>query len=172
MNRRSSVECAYLAHADAVRARLRRLGFEPDDVDDLCQDVFETALAPGSSFAEHEKGSARRWLLDTARKLAANERRLFRHEYEVRDIRAVNYAIAEPEDPEREMALRELVHKATSKLDGTDRIIVIYYHLEGASLRELANALRVRRSTAFVRMRKVTVRLRGILNAHAEGEAA
>ncbi|MDC3985970.1 hypothetical protein KEG57_36155 [Polyangium jinanense] len=94
-----SVETLYKAHADAILARLRRLGIEGPALEDLLQDVFVIALQRQAKIPQ-DNDSARRWLLDAARKLAANFHRVYRHKYEGFRPDAIEAAVAEPEDPE------------------------------------------------------------------------
>ncbi|WP_272459338.1 sigma factor [Polyangium jinanense] len=93
------METLYKAHADAILARLRRLGIEGPALEDLLQDVFVIALQRQAKIPQ-DNDSARRWLLDAARKLAANFHRVYRHKYEGFRPDAIEAAVAEPEDPE------------------------------------------------------------------------
>jgi len=97
-----------LPHAKHVRQCLRRYGVRGAAIDDLAQEVFIIAF--------QRKLTARPSLCATARKVAANYRRLYRHRFEVIDQAAVDEATFEPMQPE----LRVDVHRTFDALDPED----------------------------------------------------
>ncbi|UQA61424.1 RNA polymerase sigma factor [Polyangium aurulentum] len=154
-----SVEALYKAHADAVLAKLRRLGIEGPALEDLLQDVFVIALRRQAKIPK-DNDSARRWLFDAARKLAANFHRLYRHKYEALDPDAIDAALAEPEDPEEHIALCNLVRTALRELSSKDVELLRRHAIDGESLPELATWLRITKSGAHVRLERAKERLR------------
>jgi RNA polymerase sigma-70 factor (ECF subfamily) len=95
------------------------------------------------------------WLCETARKLAANYRRLYRHEYEALDPGAIDEAIVEPMEPE----LRESVRRAFAKLDPADAELLVRRVIDGVSVAELARKLGVSKSGVRVRLANARKRL-------------
>ncbi len=150
----SRVEALYRAHAKAVRAELRRRGVGDASAEDLVQEVF---LVVHRRHAEipAEPNIAKQWLLESAKKHAANWRRLFRHRYEKLDMAAVANAVAEPRDPEAHAALCDLVCRAFRKLAPPERELIARHHLCGESFSELAGQLCLSRSAVHVRCRRV-----------------
>src|SRR5690348_6306235 len=90
------VRMLYEKHQDAVRARLRVAGIQGADLDELFQAVF-SVVCRRLSIVPLDDEEAKYWLLDVARKQAANFRRLYRHIYEVVSTEIVEAA---PEDPD------------------------------------------------------------------------
>jgi RNA polymerase sigma factor (sigma-70 family) len=145
MASRAFIERLYIEYADMVRAKLRRLHVEPEDIDDLCQSVFEIASRKRKKIPG-DLDDARGWLLDAARKLAANDRKLWRRKFEVRDARAIAAAIATPEDPEAFYCLQHVVRAALRALDPLAAALLVVHHVEGCSLSEIAKARGVSKS--------------------------
>ncbi|UQA63222.1 sigma factor [Polyangium aurulentum] len=118
------VEALYKAHAAAVLAKLRRLGIEEPALEDLLQDVFVVAWRRHAKIPKDAAG-ARRWLLDSARKHAANFHRLYRHKYEELNPDAIEAARAEPADPEAHAELSNLVRSALRELASEDAELLL-----------------------------------------------
>jgi RNA polymerase sigma-70 factor (ECF subfamily) len=160
---RPDVGVLFRAHAEAVESVLLRLVADVVEVDDLLQDVFATAhrkRARVPSNAEHAKS----WLLDVARKKAANWRRLFRHTHEVLGCPAVvRRAVAEPGDPEAHLALCNFVLHVLEELEEPERRILVLHHVVGETLEELGAQFGVTRSAAHARLEKAEKRMRRIM---------
>jgi RNA polymerase sigma factor (sigma-70 family) len=151
----------------AVKATLRRVGVAAAEVDDLVQNVFVVAQRRVTKLPKDAEG-ARGWLLDTARKHAANWHRLCRHQYEVLGCdEIVNETAAEPKDPEAQLALRDLVWRALDKLDDDERRALIGHHLGGQTMSELGKVLGLSRAGAYVRVRKAEKRFRELVGRYA-----
>ena len=121
--------------AEKVRACLRRFGVRGAAVDDLTQDVYVIAYRRHVELTDG-------WLCETARKLAANYRRLRRHEYEQA---SVEEARVEPMEPE----LRVDVHRALDELDPVDAELLVRHVLGGESLTEIARDLGLTKGRAY-----------------------
>jgi RNA polymerase sigma-70 factor, ECF subfamily len=145
------LQVLYELYADTVRQKLQKLGLEGLDLDDMVQTVYTVAGRRMSQIPKDEEGS-RRWLLDVARKHAANWHRLYRHTFEMLDVEAVDYALSLPEDPEAYLALRDLVHETSRRLDPIDREVIMRHDVEGESLQEIADWLGITKSGAHVRL--------------------
>jgi RNA polymerase sigma-70 factor, ECF subfamily len=130
--------------AAKVRAYLSRHGIQGATLDDLCQDVLAVAFLQKIEITDE-------WLCETARKLAANYRRLHRHEFEALDPGAVDAAIVEPMEPE----LRESVRRALDELDPADAELLVRHVLGGESLSELASELGITKNAVHVRVERV-----------------
>lgn len=153
----------FAAHQRAVKATLRRLGVADAELDDLVQNVFIVAQRRVAKVPKDAEG-ARRWILDTARKLAANWHRLYRHHYEVLGCdQLVSETPAEPTDPEAYLAARDLVWCALDALEEPERRILVLYHLGGQSLGELGKQLGLTRAGAHARVQRAERRMRGLV---------
>ncbi|MDC0746055.1 RNA polymerase sigma factor [Polyangium mundeleinium] len=141
-----------LSELAAVQAALRRFGVDGPDVEDLCQDVFVVAIRRGATSGG--------WLVQTARKLAANHRRLHRHWREVIDLRAVRLASAAPEDGLARVHLR----CALRRIKDEDRELLVRHVLGGETLAELAEGLGVSKSGVHGRLKRVCRALRKSLS--------
>jgi RNA polymerase sigma-70 factor (ECF subfamily) len=136
------------------------LGVAAVEVDDLAQNVFFVAQRRLARLPKDAEG-ARRWILDTVRKHAANWHRLYRHKYELLGWDEVEMEVAaEPADPEAHLALRDGVRRALNELDESERRILVLYHLNGESLAELGELLGVSKSSAHVRLQAAEDRFR------------
>jgi RNA polymerase sigma-70 factor (ECF subfamily) len=157
----------FQAHAAAVRAKLRSLCGDGPEVDDLLQNVFVIAHR---RYAKVPKAPdlANAWLLETARKQAANWHRLFRHTYEVLDLDVVLAAVAEPEDPEAHAVLCDLVWRALCELGEGERALLVRHHVLGETCAELAAWLGLSRAGAGARLQAAEERMRGVVRRYGE----
>jgi RNA polymerase sigma-70 factor (ECF subfamily) len=152
------VGALFIKHRKGVKAILRRLGVDGPEVDDLVQNVFLVAQRRIARLSK-DADDADRWILDVARKQAANWRRLYRHHYEVLGgDELVAEAVAEPEDPEAQLALRDLVRRALGALDESERQILLRHHVNGESLAELGERLGLTKAGAHVRVQQAEER--------------
>ena len=159
------IEALYKAHAAAVLAKLRRLGIEGSALDDLLQDVFVVAWRRQAKIPK-DAADARRWLLDSARKHAANFHRLHRHKYEELDPHAIEAAVAEPEDPEAHLVVCDLIHNALGELDELTRESLVRHHVVGESLDELRARVGLTKSGAHARLQAAEERMRALVHRH------
>jgi len=161
------VRSLFTAHREDVTSVLRRLGIAAVEVDDLVQNVFVVAQRRGASLPKHAEG-AKRWILDVARKHAANWHRLYRHRYEVLGLHdVITRAAAEPIDPEAFLALREVVWRALEKLDDDERRVLVGHHLGGETMAELGDLLGLTRSGAHARLQAAEGRFRELVRRYA-----
>ncbi|UQA61839.1 hypothetical protein E8A73_015750 [Polyangium aurulentum] len=145
---------------------LRHLCDDEATVDDLLQNVFVSAHRKRAKVPS-DPTLAKGWLLNAARKQAANWRRLFRHVYEVLDPVAVMEAVAEPADPEAHAALCDFVRRALSKLDEVEREILVRYHVVGETCDELGGGLGLTRSGAHARLQAAEERMRAVVRRYS-----
>lgn len=157
------IRALFEAHGREVKSTLRRLGVYGVEAEDLVQNVFLAAHRKRAKLPEDAE-SARRWLLDAARKYAANWHRLFRHQYEVLGFdEHLLETVAEPADPEAYLVLRDLVLRALDELDEAERGILVAHHVLGKSLSELHEERRVTRSGAHAQLQRAERRMRAIM---------
>jgi len=140
-----------------VRTKLRKSGVSGADLDDLTQSVFSTASRRAASIPRDDE-QAKRWLLDMARKQAANFRRLYRHTYETSDMRVVREAKAKPEETEEHYAGCELMRKTVDDLGEEEREILLRHDVFGDSLREIAQRFGMTKSGAHIRLHQARER--------------
>ncbi len=160
------VSALFEEHGKQVRSVLRRMGADAAELPDLVQNVFVAAHRRRAKLPRDAEG-ARRWLLNTARKHAANWHRLFRHHYEVLGHpELVLNAPADPIDPEAYLGLRELLSCALDGLDAAERRILVLHHLEGEPLVELGKRLGLSKAGAHVRLQKAEERVRTLVRRY------
>ena len=156
----------YKEHGALVRSVLRRMGANAAELPDLVQNVFAAAHRRRAKLPQDAEG-ARRWLLDAARKLAANWRRLLRHHHELLGHpELLRNAPAEPVDPEAHLVLRDLLFRALGKLDASERRILVLHHLHGEPLGELGKQLGLTKSGAHVRLQEAEKRMRTLVRRY------
>jgi len=156
----------YLEHGKQVRSVLRRMGIDSAELPDLVQKVFMAAHRRRAKLPRDAEG-AKRWLLEAARKHAANWHRLIRHHYEVLGCHVlVLNTPAEPVDPEAHLVLRDLLLRALGKLDEVERQILVLYYLEGEPLRELGKQLGITKSGAHIRLQAAKERMQMLVRRY------
>jgi RNA polymerase sigma-70 factor, ECF subfamily len=141
----------YREHGSAICALLVRLGVDESEIEDLAQDVFLVAAQMPQEVPTDPR-TAKRWLCDVTRKLTANWRRLYRHEYEEFDLEDWPDVMAEPADPMEHNALCDLVRRTLCRLPPQDHEILVRHHLDGESYKELGVIFGLTKSGAHVRV--------------------
>lgn len=144
-------------YEEAVRNKLRRCGLEGPDLEELLQAVFCIAHRRADVVPLDYPG-ARRWLLDVARKEAANWRKRFRHKFEMLDPHAIETAVSQPEDTEELRATISLVHQTTALLSPEDQEILLRHDAAGETLKEIAKRLGLSKSGAHLRLTQARAR--------------
>jgi len=146
------LQVLYRKHREAIRTKLRVSGVVGADIDELFQSVFSIAVRR-VAMVPVDEDEAKYWLLDVARKQAANFHRLYRHAYEVVDTEVVEGAAADPdEDTEEVFAQRDLVRETTARLSPEDKEILLRHDVAGETLAELAKWLKLTKSGAHARL--------------------
>ncbi|MDI1479868.1 sigma-70 family RNA polymerase sigma factor [Polyangium sp. y55x31] len=151
------VQVLYELFLGEVRERLGSLGLYGDDLDELVQIVFTVANRRAAVIPRNDE-TARRWLMEVARKQVSNYRKLYRHAYEVLDPEAIADAVAEPQDPEQYHATIALVQAATRLMPAEEREILLRHDVEGETLHEIAKWLGLKKSGAHVRVQQARAR--------------
>jgi RNA polymerase sigma-70 factor (ECF subfamily) len=134
-----------------VWTSLRRLGVAPRDLEDVTHDVFVEVFR---SFDRYDPARPLRpWLFAFAFRFASDYRRLVRHRVEVYEEPA---GVADTPAADEVVAARELhllVTKALEAVDLVRRAVFILHELDGASMAEIAETLRIPVNTAYSRLR-------------------
>jgi RNA polymerase sigma-70 factor, ECF subfamily len=155
---------------ELVWRSLRRFGVPESAADDAAQHVLLTFAARSGTV---EVGRERAFLLSTALRVAANERRRVERAREL-PLESVESALAAEMTPEllleqkrRRLALDEAL--ATLPLD--QRAVFVLYELEGFTLPEIAESLDVPLGTATSRLRRARARFEAWVESNdASGE--
>ncbi len=154
-------------HFAVVWRALRRFGVPQALVDDAALHVFYVL---SNHLAEVPAGKERAFLLSTALRVAANERRKAARSRETpsADLDSEASGGANPEQlldwKERRLALDD----ALSRLPLEQRAVFVLFELEGFSLPEIAETLSVPLGTATSRLRRARVFFEGWVQARPE----
>ncbi len=139
-------------HYDYVWNSLRRLGVFPADLEDVTHEVFVRVHQHLSSYEPARP--MRPWLFAFAFHAGSDYRRLARHRANV-ELDAVD-PVDQARDPEEQLSQHEamrLVDEALQAISLTNRAVFVMYEIDGASMKEIANALEVPLHTAYSRLR-------------------
>jgi RNA polymerase sigma-70 factor (ECF subfamily) len=158
-------------HADRVYRALRRFGLQPDEAEDVAQEVFLRAWRGLARFERRSQLST--WLY----RIAFNEakRRLGRHEpAAVRpDPGGADPLAAVADAPQRGPAAQALdqefeatLRDALMQLAPDFRAAVVLRDLEGLSTREAASVLGLREAAFKSRLHRGRMQLRGLLEPY------
>jgi RNA polymerase sigma-70 factor (ECF subfamily) len=142
------------AHFRMVWRALRRLGVQPQSVDDAAQEVF---IIVSRKLDQIEPAHERRFLYGVAIRVAANARRARAARRESAELEALEGAAATTPSPEalldRKRA-RELLDQALEQLSDDLRTAFVLFELEGCSAPEVAELLDIPVGTATSRLRR------------------
>lgn len=139
----------YRAHVRYVWLTLRRLGVRDRDLEDLAHDVFVIAYRKLDTY--DSAFPMRRWLFGIAFRVAAGERRRFRHDREIStdDVDVVDGAEAHDEVSAR----KALCLAALAELPMEQRGVLVMHDMDGYSAPEIAESLEVPLNTVYSRLR-------------------
>ena len=141
-----------LHYAEVWRV-LRRLGLPVGTIEDAAQHVFLIATA---KLADIELGKERAFLVGTAVRVAANQRRSAAVRYECADDEIASRASDIPGADELldEKRLRSLLDDVLDTLAPDLRAVLVLFELEELSLGEIAEMVHIPRGTAASRLRR------------------
>jgi RNA polymerase sigma-70 factor (ECF subfamily) len=144
---------ALARHFALVWRSLRRFGIPESDVDDAAQLAFMTLAG---RLAEVAPGSERAFLLGTAARIAANQRRKHARRPEVLapDLDERHTSAPNPEEAMLVKQRRELLDRGLEQLPFEQRTVFVLFELEGFSLPEIALDLAIPLGTATSRLRR------------------
>src|SRR5882724_2159426 len=139
-------------HSPLVWRALCRFGVPERDVDDAAQQVF---LAFAQRLAEVQSGKEAAYLVAIVVRVAANARRKLDRSPELLSGNIeIAPALYTPEGLLNEKQLREELDRGLLTLPLEQRAVFVLFELEGFSLPEIAEALRIPLGTATSRLRR------------------
>ncbi|HEY8945716.1 MAG TPA: sigma-70 family RNA polymerase sigma factor [Polyangiaceae bacterium] len=163
-------------HHSTVWRMLRQLGVAPEKVDDAAQDVF---IVISRKLEQIEPGKERRYILNSAIRIAANYRRRGWERHEV----YAEQALEEQRDPAPDAdqlldrkRLRQSLDEALSGWPVEIRTVFVLFELEGLSVPEIAEMTDSKVGTVASRLRRARelflaavkrLRARGVLEGVA-----
>lgn len=153
-------------HLRAAHAVARsKLGGNPDDADDVCQEAFMTALQRIDDCRDPERFRA--WLLSIVRNKAHNHRAYLA----VRDAAPLDAVapLAGPEETSARVETRELSDElavAMAELTELQRRVFVRFDLEGWDHGEIAEELGISRGASRFHLHAARRALRKRLSAH------
>lgn len=169
-------EAFYRAHIEAIQRFVARRVDDPYLAADLTADVFLAAIESAHTYRPG-RGSPTGWLYGVAHNVVAAERRR-----QARELRAAGRLsgrrLLEADDLARleeridaEAQAREL-YRAMNRLPGSERAVLELTALEGLTVSEAAQALRITPVAARVRLHRARRKLRIPFVADARTEEA
>ena len=148
------LDTAWKQHAAELRSWLRGRMSQPQDVDDMMQDLYIKALRPGSRFCSVQ--NARAWLFEVSRNALADRLKLKREMVELPD----DLHAALPEDASPVDNLTACLPRVLSELSPTDREAIVQCDLNGMSQADYAAQAGLHLSAAKSRLQRARRRLR------------
>ncbi|MEZ7129603.1 RNA polymerase sigma factor [Nonomuraea sp. AD125B] len=159
----AAFEVFYRRHTERVSRFVARRMTDPHTVDDLTTEVFLAAIDTAATYRP-DRGSEEAWLYGIARNVVASEQRRAAKELH-KNARAAGRRTLDAEDITRleeridaERAARPLL-SAIAGLPGSLRAVAELVDVDGLSVADAAAALRIRVSTARVRLHRAHRRL-------------
>ena len=148
------LDSAWQQHAAELRSWLRHRIGQPQDLDDMMQDLYIKALRQGSRFCSVQ--NARAWLFEVSRNALADRLKLKREMVELPD----DLHATLPEDPPPVDNLAACLPRVLSELSPTDREAIVLCDLNGLSQADYAGQVGLRLSAAKSRLQRARRRLR------------
>ncbi|MBK8257204.1 MAG: RNA polymerase sigma factor [Polyangiaceae bacterium] len=146
-----SFEQAFRDHAPYVWRLLKRLGVHPDDVEDVCQEVFLVVHRKLHTY--HGGSTVRTWIYGICTRVASEYKRRPYHRRETPTADLPD----EPADVSPEAKLDQkrallLLDRALDKLDHDKRAVFVLFEIEELSMADVAAALQCPLQTAYARL--------------------
>ena len=147
------LDTAWKQHAPELRSWLRLRLSQPQDVDDMMQDLYMKALRQGSKFCSVQ--NARAWLFEVSRNAMADHLKLKREMVELPD----DLPAAHPEDSSPVDNLTACLPRVLSELSPTDREAIVLCDLGDMSQADYAAQSGLKLSAAKSRLQRARQRL-------------
>jgi len=151
-------EALYREHFRFVWRIVRRLGTDPQLVDDVVQDVFLVVHRRLGDF--QGRSSAKTWLYGIVRRVVADHRRTQRRKPGLDtpgpaegDLDAMTSGEQSPQASVEQAERVRLLHRLLAELDDDKREVFVLSELEGLTMAEIAEALDVNPNTISSRLR-------------------
>lgn len=147
------LNAAWKKHAPELRGWLRSRLLQPQDVDDMMQDLFIKALGQGQQFCGIE--NARAWLFAVARNALADRLKLQRNMVELPDD-----LVAQDHDQDAVDQLSACLPRVLSELAPTDRQAIEQCDLNGMSQADYAAMAGLSLSATKSRLQRARQKMR------------
>lgn len=148
-------DAAFRKHYETIRRHAGRVGStDPDDVASECFSALWRRLD------EVRPGFERAWLVASARKLTANQRRAGRRREALFEEAVANERLSAPTWQDEGGATDPLVEAVLSTLSPADRELLLLEAWDDLDQAEIAQVLGISRSTASVRLHRARWRFR------------
>ncbi len=150
--------CLVERHGGLVFARIRRIVRQPDDAEDLAQEVFLQAFRRLGQLRDASRFSP--WLSTIAENTAGKWYR--RRMVQVRFERLLTEEWRElaVDDSEAEREARMMIRQAIRRLSRAHRDVIEYHYIRGHSYKETASQLGLELNTVRSRLQKARQRIR------------
>lgn len=131
---------------------------QPQDVDDMMQDLFIKAFNQGRNFCDI--ANARAWLYEVARNAMADRMKLSREMVELPDD-----LTSQDEDVDMVDMLTACLPRVLSEMDVKDREVLVQCDIEGMPQADFAEKMGINLSTAKSRLQRARQKLRERMNS-------
>ena len=162
-------EALYREYFRFVWRIVRRLGTDPQLVDDVVQDVFLVVHRRLGDF--QGRSSAKTWLYGIVRRVVADHRRTQRRKPALDaptpaqgDLDAMTSDEQSPQASVEQAERVRLLHRLLRQLDDDKREVFVLSELEGLTMAEIAEALDVNPNTVSSRLRAARRELEAALD--------
>lgn len=149
----SCLDTAWRHYVPELRAWMRRRLSQPQDVDDMMQDLFIKAMNQGGKFCDIV--NARAWLYEVARNAIADRMKVKREMVELPDD-----LVSQDEDVAVVDMLTACLPRVLSELNDADRDALVKCDIEGMSQAVFAEKMGINLSTAKSRLQRARQKLR------------
>lgn len=148
--RAPSFDAVFSEHATFVWRVLRHLGVAPDDLDDVCQEVF---LVVHKKLAAFEgRSSLRTWLYGICRNAARDDRgRAHRRREQPGEAPAAS-TVDGPDGALDRRRAQALLARIVDGLDDDQRTVYVLHEIEEVPIAEVAEAMSCPVQTAYYRL--------------------
>ncbi len=165
-----SFKAVYAKYFDFVWAAAGRLGVKPWAMDDVVQEIFMVVHSRLHTLQRPE--ALRSWLYGVVRRTVATHRRS-RRTRDVSDAAFASHARALEQLPPTPLDLTEhheeakLLWELLAELDSRKREVLVLVEVEGMSVPEVSDILKIPLNTAYSRLRRARVEFEQALGRRA-----
>jgi RNA polymerase sigma-70 factor, ECF subfamily len=152
---------AFVQHYAGIWRFLRRLGVARDLVDDAAQHAFLVAL---EAIARIVPGCERAFLYSTAVRIAHGQRRRSEREIATIDVDGAS-PLPSPDEMTDQKRAREMLDRLLEQIDLDARAAFVLFEIEGFTVPEIADLLKVPLGTAASRLRRSREQFQALVEA-------
>jgi len=153
---------AFVQHYAGVWRFLRRLGVASDRVDDAAQHAFLVAL---EALPRIVPGCERAFLYATAVRIAHGQRRRTEREVATVDVDLGPSPLPSPDELTDQKRAREMLDTLLQHIELDARAVFVLFEIEGFTVPEIAELLRVPLGTAASRLRRSREQFQALVEA-------